>query len=448
MGYIYTGIAALALLAALHTTYLPDAPEENLAGVLGSEVAVDTTVKITNTAHEISSPGLVWISDTNGFIFYEDSGGGLSMSSTTDSGATWSAARNVDSVNTTDVISYGVWWEGWTPGTTTKKYIHVVTTDLGVDDTYYTRVDTETGAITATVLGTTQAATCTDAASCYTSITMTATGTLMMSAADGSDVWTVRCGSYLGCSTASNWHEVAGGYYTAPERGDDIPILIPIPGTDNIMHVFWNITADQINWNVYSATSSSWWRTATTSVATAKEDNTTFDAQLIGMTISTTTGLVYLAFTDDTDNYTTADHDINVYTFSTTTDTWTQRTNCTANYTGGVTGAKLSYDARNSTLYCLLVLRTTIGIVTTAGVYYKTSTDDGTAWSATSTRVNDNNDVIDGLTTNILSYDRIGITWHYDTAPRADQQFYDDIVDLYEVVAEASRRAQAEIWFD
>lgn len=409
------------------STAIEDMNEIVFGGVLANEVAVDTTVETTNTATEISSPGLVWTSDTNGYIFYEDSGGGLSMSSTTNSGATWSAARNVDSVNTTDVVSFGVWWEGWTPGTTTTRYIHIVTTDLGVDDTYYTRLDTQTGALTATVLGTTQAATCTDGSSCYASITMTATGTLMMTAADGSDSWVVRCGQYLGCSTGSNWNESTGAY--ASPLADHWPLLAPIPGTDNIMLINGDRSSITTRYNIYSATSSTWWGTATLSSATIPT-NLTYDTQLLGATISKTTGMIYATITSGINDYTTADHDINIWSFSTTTWSWTQQTDCTTNYTGGVIGAKLAYDETNDTLYCIMGLRSTIDTATTGGIYYKTSTDGGTTWSATSTSVNDNADDINGMTVNIIGTERIGVTWNYFSLPSEDDQYYDDIADL------------------
>jgi hypothetical protein len=34
------------------------------------------------------------------------------------------------------------------------------------------------------------------------------------------------------------------------------------------------------------------------------------------------------------------------------------------------------------------------------------------------------------MTVNIIGDQRIGVTWNYTTAPRADDQYYDDIADL------------------
>jgi hypothetical protein len=465
---VATAFFLLVLGAALYqlATVPPNKTTKPLAdllfgGVLSSEVAVDTTVETANTGTQISSPGIVWVSDTNGYIFYEDSGGGLSMSSTTNSGSTWSTPRNVDSVNTADVVSYGVWWEGWTPGTTTTRYIHIVTTDVGIDDTYYTRLDTQTGAFSTTVLGTTQGAACVEGTGCYVSITMSATGTLMMTASQLSDSWVVRCGRYLACSTASNWHQtfatgtvppyINGGAVFADNHS---PILLPVPGTDNIMLLYYSGTGASVFQNMYSGTSSTWWSTVSAEnvgIGTSIELNTTYDTQVLGATLSTTTGLLFLTFADDANDYTTADHDIIVRSFSTTTWSWTTKTNCTTNYTGGVIGAKVSYDALSNTLYCIMGLRSTIGNSLTGGIYYKTSTDGGTTWSATSSRVNDNADDINGLTTNITSYDRIGVTWNYTTAPRADQQFYDDIADLFEPGGGGSTGTSSPpmiIWYD
>lgn len=424
--YSLLTLVGLACIATLYLVFDYQNVENYPAfgGVLSSEVAVDTTVETIPNATNISSPGIVWTSDTNGYIFYEDSGGGLSMSSTTNSGATWSAARNVDSVNTTDVVSFGVWWEGWTPGTTTTRYIHIVTTDVGVDDTYYTRLDTETGAFSTTALGTTQGAACSELTDCYPSIVMTATGTLYMITFDVSDSWMVTCGQYLACSTDANWNETAS---IGSGNGNYYPALLPIPGNNNVMAIYQTGSASR--YRIFSATSSTWWGSATELLASASLNNT-YDSQLLGSALSTTTGLLYHVTAAQADEYTVADHDINVFTFSSTTWTWTQRTDCTTNYTGGIIAAKVAWDETNDTLYCIMGLRSTIGTNTTGGIYYKTSTDNGTNWSATSSMINDNADDINGMTINIIGTERIGVTWNYTTAPRANDQYYDDIADL------------------
>lgn len=426
-------IPALLLIGGVftHLSMVPPTPiEEEIAvlfgGTLANNVAVDTTVETTNTGTNISSPGIVWTSDTDGYIFYEDSTGQLSLSSTTNSGSTWGAARRVDSVNTTDVVSFGVWWEGWTPGTTTTRFIHIVTTDTGVDDTYYTRLDLTTGTFSTTVLGTTQTATsCSESTNCIPSITMTATGTIYMMTMAVGDSWIVRCGQYNGCTTAANWHEITaygGG------AGSYKPMLLPIPGNDNLMAMYGD--DNNLRYRIWSATTSSWWNTATQPIGSGIDFNFTYDGQLTGASLSTTTGLIFLTGSGDANDYTTADHDVEFFSFSTTTWSWTQKTDCTTDYTGGVIGAKVAWDETNDTLYCIMGLRSTIGTDTTGGIYFKTSTDGGTTWSATSTMVNDNADNINGMTVNIIGLERIGVTWNYTTAPRADQQYYDDIADL------------------
>lgn len=431
---IVTGLVILSLAAAV--AFFTWAQYSSAA-----EVAVDTAIFATNANTNGSHPGIVWTSETNGYVFYRDASFAVAMASTTDGGATWSAPRQVDSVNpVNDLSSFAVWWEGWTPGTTTARYIHIVTVDLGVDDTYYTRLDTQTGAFTTTVLGTTQAAGCADGSSCYSSITMTATGTLYMVASDNTDSWVVRCGTYLTCSTTTNWIEIAGPGFSL---NNSYPALMPIPGTDNILAV-WHDTGDSsIRSNIFSATSSSWWKAsgAPTLLVSSIEFNTTYDYQLMGAALSTTTGLIYFANTDDTNDYTTADHDIDVRTFSTSTWSWTTRTDCVNTASGGLTGAKLAYNEANDTLYCIYGRRTTIGTATTTNIYYKTSTDNGTSWSSESvTTVNTTADNINGLSVNILSDARIGVTWNYTTAPNADQQFHESI---YPTAAAGSSEAAA-----
>jgi hypothetical protein len=395
--------------------------------VFAAEVIIDTTMETANGNTFVSSPGLVWVTDSLGFAFYEDSGGGLSYSSSTDGGGTWKTPTNVDSINTTDVISYGVWWEGWTPGTTTTRYIHIVTTDLGADEAHYTRLDTTTGALTTSVLGSATGASCVEGTSCWPSITMTATGTLYMGLADGGDSAVVRCGQYLSCSTAANWHVLANAFGTAADIGDDPVILTPVAGNDNVNLVYWDVNASTIDWNQYSATSSSWIFGTTQNIVTAVETNGTYDAQF-GMAVSTSTGTTALTHSDDANEYTVADHDIKFWTYSSTTG-WTAKTNVLTDDTGGVTAAKVAFDELNNTWYVVYARRTTIATASTGRIFYRTSTDNGTTWSAESAGINDSADDVNGMSVNISSSDKIGVTWNEVTTPN-DNAMYDLIVDI------------------
>jgi hypothetical protein len=393
-----------------------------------TETAVDTTVYSTNTNTLVGSPSSVCVTHDKCFVFYRGAESDIEMASSTDGGVTWSSGRTVDSVNTTDAINVSIWWDGWTQPGTTTQYIHIVTTDTGADDTYYTRYDITNNTLSTTVLVTTQVPVCADGTDCYATITKTPSNILYIAAAEGADRWVATCTIASDCTNTANWSELAGGFQGT--AGDDYPILMPIPGTNNVLLTWWDISADAIYYNVYSATSSSWFYASAVSVATAADENTTYDAQLMGMALSTTTGKIALTFVDDANDYSTADHDIRFYTYASTTG-WTAKTNVITTAPGGLTGAKVSYDEQNDTWYVFYTRRSTIGTNTTARIFYRTSTNDGTTWSAESDPINATADDINGLSTDILTLERVGVYWNYTTSPKADDQYYVQVADVH-----------------
>jgi len=389
---------------------------------------------VNNTVHttDYGSPGAkqVWTSSTDGYVFYHNSTANIVMASTTDGGVTWSAERQVDSVNTLDAADVAVWWDGWT-GDGTTQYIHIATIDTGVDDTYYTRLDLTTGAFSTTVLATTQVASITVGTN-YTAITKAENGVIYMAAADISDSWVVSCSTT--CTTAGNWSERTSAFGTTPDFGDDPPFLAPIGGTNNIMLVYWDTSADTLDYNVYSATSSSWWFTATKNFATGIEDNTLVEGQLIGFAYDSVRGDIYIASGDDTNDYVTQDHDIIVWKYNIATG-WVQLSNPATNVSGGIAGVKIGVNIDTGYLYVAYIRRTTIGTATTANIYYVTSTDGGLSWSGESAALNT---TVDSLfffdaTQQIKSSYRFGVTWKYITAPNDDDLYFAPISIWYKV---------------
>ncbi len=223
-------------------------------GVQAKEIMVDATSAATNANTNVGSPTAVWTTDQIGYVFYLGVEGDLEMASTTNGGATWQVRDRMDSVNTTDVVSYAIWWDGWTAPGTTTQYIHIATTDTSTDDIYYTRLDTTNQATSTTVVTTTQAATCTSGASCFVSIAKASNDALYVATSDGQDSWVDRC--ITTCTSTVNWSELTGAYYNP--GGDDYPYLMPIVGSNNMMLAYWDVSASALYYNVYSATSSAW----------------------------------------------------------------------------------------------------------------------------------------------------------------------------------------------
>lgn len=426
---LFAGIATFILVALLFVSMKADV-------AFAAEVLVDATT----ASDSRTNPSMVWINDQTGFIFYEDSGGGLSMASTTNGGVTWQAGRNVDSVNTTDVVEFAVWWDGWTPPGTTTQYIHIVTTDLGVDDMYYTRYDTTNNTLSTTVVGTTQAAACTDSASCYAAITKASDGTLYQATMDGQDSWVEKCSTT--CTSTANWSEVT---YPFNALGDDYPYLAPVAGTDDIMVLWIDVTADDIFARRYSPTTTSWGATTTLSLVAA-ENGTSYDSNLAGIANSTSTGKIAFTYINEANDFSIADHDIAFWTYSTTSG-WVQGTDVITNDTGGITGAKIAFDELNDVWYSVYSRRTTITSSTTGNVYYRTSSNGGSTWSAESSALNTTSDDITSLSVNPTSFERIGVQWNYTNAPKANNLYYSDVADLGATPPATPAPVEEEVYF-
>jgi hypothetical protein len=76
-----------------------------------ADVSIDATVS-TSTARGMRS--VVFTTPLIGYWFYIDSNGAFVYSKTTDGGATWGAAVTINS--NTDIVSFDVWFDQWTPG--------------------------------------------------------------------------------------------------------------------------------------------------------------------------------------------------------------------------------------------------------------------------------------------------------------------------------------------
>lgn len=365
-----------------------------------TDAIIDSTnLSATSTSFLNTSPAVVFTSKQDGYVFYVDTdattrAGSCVMASTTDGGVTWSAPQIVDTVNTVDCMRVSVWYDGWTQtpavsGTTsTTTKIHILTSDISVDDMYYTYLafSTTTGIPRLSTTALTQTQGSTNAANTnFQSITRTATGTLFASFHDATDRYVLAC-SY-NCETSANWTEISTTNYLSTV-GDDWPILVPVPGTNNMMQIYNDISANYKS-QIFSGTSSAWW--ATTSAMTmyitgAITENATYDAT-IGATVDWNNNKIYTAWANDNNDFSTQDHDLLFGSFSTDTWAWSTSTVASNIANRGISDVKVSYDHINDLVY--LVYAAGSMSTSTTRVYYRTSADNGETWSAEQGPVDD-----------------------------------------------------------
>lgn len=381
--YSYSGTPNSTTLTTRGTSMLSIYYNMSPQGVCDwqTTTCAESVVDFSPLSLEQNQPGneVVWTSTSTVYVFSRGTGNNLEVSSSTDYGKTWSGNKVVDSVNTTDVAAFSVWYDCWTATTTCGRYIHVATLDTSVDDTYYTRLDIVNNTISTTVLGTTQGGSAASGVN-YAAITQAENGDLFMASAATADSWVVKCAATSTCTTASNWYEPSpsGGFYA--QKGEDVPVLAPIGGTNNILLVYKDISADTINYNVWSATSSSWQFSATTTIVSTIEDNTTTEGGGSLKLLHRTSSSTYLLYVDGANDLTTADHDLVLYKHSSTTGWQSVATILTARRLATI---HLGYSSVSTCMYVLVDAPETS--VTSTGVLipYKNCGDlaSSTLWS-------------------------------------------------------------------
>jgi hypothetical protein len=372
-------------------------------------VSIDASIEEEiERIHRDTSPNTVWIDENNGFVFYMDNNGSsleeVWMASTSDGGSTWGNNQVVDTQN--DCKSVAVWYDGWTKGRS-GNLIHIVTSDSGDDELYYTTYNPTSNVLSSTVVVTSEA-TAAIHSDDNASITIAEDGTIYVFTSNNTDPYTYSCSS--NCTAGvSSWSELSESGFTGLDR--DAALLLPLQDTSNITLIQHDETASTLYFNVYSATSSSWWGTSTitTSFEEAAADANGKDT--FGATLDPKTGEIFLAHVDDADDYTTQDHHVDVYKFDNETLMWSALTSPTGGaVSGGLDAVDIGIDSSRGYLYVAYVRRDTIGTETTGNLYWRKSIDGGNTWSGESGPLNSIANNIDGARINFFSEDAMSVT--------------------------------------
>ncbi|MBI4237666.1 MAG: hypothetical protein HY696_04500, partial [Deltaproteobacteria bacterium] len=370
-----------------------------IASAHAANVTIDSSTS-TGARNNGTNPKVVFTTDQIGYIFYADSGGNCVYSKSTDGGANWGTAIQVDSANNSDCTNMAVWYDQWTPGDTSGTKIHVATLDSGADDIWYTWLDTngDTLSTTANASDTNQGGTFA-AGTNFSSITKGTDGDLYLGVQDGGDSFVLKCtGS---CDTGSNWTEAG----TSPfDLANDYLILLPLAG-GNVMAIRRDVSADDVDSQIYTDSSNTW-AGSWTDIDTSATENSTYDAAM-GATVDKLTNDIYLAYVAQAATLGT-DDDIRTAYYN---GSWTAKTDVLTNDSKGLTGAKIEFDENNGDVYVVYTAQTTAGTASTGNVYYKKSTDGMVNWGAESSAINSSSSDLYGPLVNAMSNQRLYVGW-------------------------------------
>lgn len=410
-----------------------------------AQVTIDAeTNAAISTWKQNNSPDTVFISDQVGYTFSRggastplNTSGRCIYAKTTDGGTTWSAPALVHDRGNTGCIHISVWYDRWTPGDTTGTLIYIATVDSSTDDIYYNTFDTSTD--TLTLAYSTPLALSSDKTNTMTgpanrvSVTKATNGKVYVGLSDagtaGDQTWVKKCA--ISCTAAeANWSDTSFSGLQASIR--DELLLMPLP-SGNMLAIGNDSGADDIVSKVYTDSTNTWDASFTTIDAVAPE-NTTYAGQL-GATLNKSTNDIYLAYVADNAVLGTA-NDIRTAKYS--AGTWTVTGEVLSNETRGVMAVKLALDENTGDLYAVYSARATAATATTGQIFYKTSTNGMTSWGTESAALNTVAQAdLYGPRINIMSNERIYVTWHDLNGANADFLAGNTVIDLTATVNSA-----------
>lgn len=390
----------------------------NFSTTSASTLTIDSTVSNVPAEHNGSSPTTVFTNDQTGYTFYVDGSGKCVYSKTTNGGASWGTAVEVDS--STSCLGNAVWYDQWTPGDTTGTVIHIAT--FIAADVYYRALDTNGdtfGAAKLNISGANQGGAFT-AGSNVPSITKATNGVLYVGIVDASDSFVLRCSTSCG-SNISNWTEAGTNPYTSAD-GDWV-ILLPLPSGD-VFSIWWDASASDILSREYEDGANAWQGSWLTVNANA-EVNTIYDSAFAA-TLNKANNDIYLVYADDANTLGAGNDDIKTATYDGTS--WTNNTDVITNDPNrGVTGVSIGYGMNNNDIYVGYTVQETTNYNLSGSAYVARSTDGMTSWSSEIGQFNTTSDDIYAFRLNLMNDERIYATWYRATP---DDLFGSTVVDL------------------
>jgi hypothetical protein len=384
-----------------------------------SETAIDTDVSADYNAQTSTGTSTVFTSDTTGYTFYVDGDDSCVFKKTTNSGSTWSAEVDIDTAG--DCRNMSIWYDRWTPGDTTGNYIYIAWISNATDGLHFNRVDTGSG--DAVWISAGSRIDLNDAAPDYgggeaPSITKGTDGDLYIGVADDVDGMVYKCtGS---CDSAGNWAEAASG--TNPFAAEDTGVILLPQASGNIMAIQHDNSADDYESRLYTDGSNTWAGSWTDIDSNATE---TFMIGGMSATVDPVTYDIYFAYN--------AWNDDDLRTAIYTGGTWSARQPISDNTPGEANQVSLAFNRNNGDIYAAFMENDAPADDGENWVYYVKSTNKMQSWSNRSAALNASMDIVRGVHLNMISDQRIYVTW----VEGGDDSIYGDtIADLSPTTAE------------
>lgn len=387
-----------------------------------TDLVIDSSAHTNSDFHNGYST-VVFTNDQTGYAFFVDQDtvavgdGGCGYRKTTDGGATWGSYMPTDAQP--DCFNISVWYDQWTPGDNSGTFIHIATVDDGADDLWYTRLNTsDDGLSTKFSISTDVVNTFnTGAGGSKPTITKGTDGDLYVAIQD--DDAGPPAGAYVKKCTTS-CHDDTGDDWTTNtptglnQAGGDQLGLYPLASAAVMLIRFDNST-DDFEHKIYTDGAPGSWESGWTTIFDNQPNNTNYTNHW-GATVDKKTNNIYMAWAKDNSTLGT-DDDVKAGFYTTSgTPGWQTAANGVVDDvinqdTRGLTGAKIAFDQNTAAIYVVYTAQPTAGTGNDANIYYKKSTDQMDTWSTESAAINTTARNIYGARVNIMSNERIYVTW-------------------------------------
>lgn len=382
-------------------------------------VVIEASPSTDGPSHTAAGSKTVFIDDLTGYAFFRASGGACQYRKTTNGGVSWGSPVSVDTQ--TDCIGLAVWYDQWTPGDT-GSVIHIVTMDTGDDDLFYNALDTTGDTLASSTARAVEAVGSTNAT--YASnanrpaITKGTDGVIYVGADDATGTGTTirQCAS--DCTVTENWSDA--GLSFPQGNTDSWTMYMPLAGGE-IMQVNRS-TGNLLRYSIWNGTS---W-TGYQNIDALAVRGTTYDVNM-AMTLNRDDHTIYLAYVTDANNFTAADHDVRTAVYS--GGSWSSTTPVVTDSPRGIHQVAIARDENTGYIYLGYTARSTLGIASTADVYWHLSTTSMSTWGAENGPLNTTSGDFYGIDFNLMSDERIYATW-FDNVTAVRDVFGETVVDL------------------
>ena len=301
-------------------------------------------------------------------------GSGVQYQKSTDNGLTWTLPIGITSGDTTQ-HAVGVWFDKWTSGGTGTR-IHIAHVGVVTNDVHYNYLDTADDSQGSDVV--VQAGTSATSAA-QVSICKTRGGNLLLAANidTGAEIFFRKS-----VDNGVNWTTPAG---SPLEAANDIFIMLPANVSDNqdAWCIFWDISADEITLKTFDDSAGTWSENGISGATLTEVSPATANPQLSAV-IRHSDGHALVAVWNSRD---VATADLKTWDI-TDSGTITAKTDIVTN-TDDCNLIHLYIDQATNNVYAVYVGKSDGSEVigTTAGIYYKVSTDGMATWGSEQTLI-------------------------------------------------------------